>query len=167
MTASAWTVTDPERRVELRSTFDALPTCEQRLIDKRLRTVKFTKKIHFPKWADSFGFGLTLLSDDLEGALLDRVFVHEMGHMFDWSLYPRPSESPEFGDAIRLDFSSMTPKKAHENDYLQSPREAFAELFSAHFLPLTYAATDFPYNIELMPRTQKVFLKELYLVCPE
>jgi hypothetical protein len=165
-TANAWTVNDPSQRAGLIADFQALPPCERVVIDKRLKHVVFTNKLKFPMWGDSYGFGYMLLSNDLDDdALVARIFYHECGHFFDWQEHL--SDREEFSSAVFDDFLDMTPKKAYQNDYLREPKEAFAELFSAHFLPLTYDGTDYKYDLKLLPRSEKVFQKELVGVCPE
>jgi len=161
-----WTVADPSRRVELQSDFASLPLCEQLVINDRLKKVKFVDDIHYPEFAISYGFGLTTLSNTLDGALLDRVFLHEMGHIWDWSIYPRPSEDSQFEWDVAADFAAMTPREASENDYIRTPKEAFAELFSAHFVPLTYRSTRGHFDLGLMRQSEGRFIEELRSKCP-
>ncbi len=155
-----------DRQGELQAAFSELPACERQVINKRLKTVKFSTDMKYPMWGDSYGFGLTKLNDELEGALMIRVFYHETGHFFDWGLYPRPSENPAFAKAVADDFAAMTPKQVKANWYLETPKEAWAELFSQHFIPLTYGDTDQPYELNLLPRAEAQFLKELDAQCP-
>lgn len=165
--AGAWTLDDPSRQVELRGAFQSLPLCEQLVINDRLKKVKFVKTIKYPEWAVSYGFGVMTLSDTLHDALLQRVFLHETGHFFDWAVWPRASETAEFEWAVAADFAAMDPDVADKNDYLKQPREAWAELFSEHFLPLTYYGTKAPFELNLMPQSRAAFLKVLYSKCPE
>ncbi len=167
--AHAWElINEPAERANLVADFrEDLPPCEQSIIEKRLRQVAFTS-MEWPALGDSWGFGFTKLSYRLldDDALLERIFLHECGHMFDWQEHSL-SSAPEFHQAVKDDFAAMSPRKAKENEYIRQPKEAFAELFSRHFAPLIYNETRYRFDLELLPRSNQVFDRKVTAICPE
>jgi hypothetical protein len=162
--ACAWEVksaagVQPGLATELRADAAALPTCVRQIIARRLRVVVLVPGAGLLSTmidATSFRNGVMVLNVHTEP--MRTAFLHELGHYYDWGV--GISETPEWRAAVAADFRGMSPKLRRETAYLASPREAFAELFAAHFEGDEYYTHDW-YHVAAMPHASALLTARL------
>lgn len=158
--ALAWTVkgsADEER--EVRVAADKVPPCAQSIIARELDSIIVVPKHRLDRddmRIDATSFRFTHHTY-IDRAVLDdqSVIAHEMGHFYDW--YMHDSQHLLFQESLRADFADMSDVQKEHNRYLETPEEAYAELFALRAVGHDYYfKLPHHYDLELLHRSQHV-----------